>query len=101
MVSCRHGSLFCRKGFVKVIKNKTYFERYQMKLRRRQESKTDCYARKRLVIQDKNMYNTSQYKISSYHQQSFVRLLMPVYKEIRQSVQLMPMNSQSMARRLT
>ncbi|ELR60513.1 hypothetical protein M91_08937 [Bos mutus] len=40
-----------RMGFVKVVKNKTYFERYQMKLRRRQDSKTDYYARKRLMVQ--------------------------------------------------
>ena len=39
--------------------------------------------------------------MSSYQQQSFVRLLMPVCMEIWQSVQLMPMNSRSMVRRLT
>nr|P19949.2 RecName: Full=Large ribosomal subunit protein uL18; AltName: Full=60S ribosomal protein L5 [Oryctolagus cuniculus] len=45
-------------GFVKVVKNKAYFKRYQVKFRRRREGKTDYYARKRLVIQDKNKYNT-------------------------------------------
>uniref|UniRef100_A0A2R9C0W0 Ribosomal protein L5 eukaryotic C-terminal domain-containing protein n=1 Tax=Pan paniscus TaxID=9597 RepID=A0A2R9C0W0_PANPA len=50
-------------GFVKVVKNKAYFNRYQVKFRRRREGKTDYYARKRLVIQDKNKYNTPKYKM--------------------------------------
>uniref|UniRef100_A0A8C0CQ72 Large ribosomal subunit protein uL18 n=1 Tax=Balaenoptera musculus TaxID=9771 RepID=A0A8C0CQ72_BALMU len=50
-------------GFVKVVKNKTYFKRYQVKFRRRREGKTDYYARKRLVIQDKNKYNTPKYRM--------------------------------------
>ena len=37
--------------FVKVVKNKAYFKRFQVKFRRRREGKTDYYARKRLVIQ--------------------------------------------------
>uniref|UniRef100_A0A8C6BIF5 Ribosomal protein L5 eukaryotic C-terminal domain-containing protein n=1 Tax=Monodon monoceros TaxID=40151 RepID=A0A8C6BIF5_MONMO len=45
-------------GFVKVVKNKTYFKRYQVKFRRRQEGKTDYYAGKCLVIQDKKKYST-------------------------------------------
>ncbi|CAO2594053.1 60S ribosomal protein L5 [Lemmus lemmus] len=48
-------------GFVKVVKNKAYFKRYQVRFRRRREGKTDYYARKRLVIQDKNKYNTPKY----------------------------------------
>lgn len=50
-------------GFVKVIKSKAYFKRYQVKFRRRREGKTDYYARKRLVIQDKNKYNTPKYRM--------------------------------------
>uniref|UniRef100_A0A8C5QW67 Large ribosomal subunit protein uL18 n=1 Tax=Leptobrachium leishanense TaxID=445787 RepID=A0A8C5QW67_9ANUR len=50
-------------GFVKVVKNKAYFKRYQVKFRRRREGKTDYYARKRLVIQDKNKYNTPKYRM--------------------------------------
>ncbi|XP_062843397.1 60S ribosomal protein L5a [Trichomycterus rosablanca] len=50
-------------GFVKVVKNKAYFKRYQVKFRRRREGKTDYFARKRLVIQDKNKYNTPKYRI--------------------------------------
>jgi len=49
--------------FVKVVKNKAYFKRFQVKYRRRREGKTDYYARKRLVIQDKNKYNTPKYRL--------------------------------------
>lgn len=49
--------------FVKVVKNKAYFKRYQVKFRRRREGKTDYYARKRLTIQDKNKYNTPKYRM--------------------------------------
>jgi large subunit ribosomal protein L5e len=49
--------------FVKVVKNKAYFKRYQVKYRRRREGKTDYYARKRLVIQDKDKYNTPKYRM--------------------------------------
>ncbi|VDM96817.1 unnamed protein product [Thelazia callipaeda] len=50
-------------GFVKVIKNKAYFKRYQVKLKRRRQGKTDYYARKRLTVQDKNKYNTPKYRL--------------------------------------
>uniref|UniRef100_A0A8R1XTM6 Large ribosomal subunit protein uL18 n=2 Tax=Onchocerca volvulus TaxID=6282 RepID=A0A8R1XTM6_ONCVO len=50
-------------GFVKVVKNKAYFKRYQVKLRRRREGKTDYHARKRLTVQDKNKYNTPKYRL--------------------------------------
>uniref|UniRef100_A0A2K6GDH9 Large ribosomal subunit protein uL18 n=1 Tax=Propithecus coquereli TaxID=379532 RepID=A0A2K6GDH9_PROCO len=49
--------------FVKIVKNKAYFKRYQVKFRRRQEGKNDYYARKRLVIQNKNKYNTPKYRM--------------------------------------
>lgn len=49
--------------FVKLVKSKAYFKRYQVKFRRRREGKTDYYARKRLVIQDKNKYNTPKYRM--------------------------------------
>jgi len=49
-------------GFIKVVKNKAYYKRYQVKYRRRRECKTDYYARKRLVIQDKNKYKTPKYR---------------------------------------
>jgi large subunit ribosomal protein L5e len=50
-------------GFVKVVKNKAYFKRFQVKFKRRREGKTDYFARKRLVIQEKNKYNTPKYRL--------------------------------------
>jgi len=49
-------------GFVKLVKNKAYYKRFQVKYKRRREGKTDYYARKRLVTQDKNKYNTPKYR---------------------------------------
>lgn len=49
-------------GFVKVIKTKSYFSRYQVKYKRRRQCKTDYYARKRLIIQDKNKYGAPKYR---------------------------------------
>lgn len=51
------------QGFVKVVKNKQYFKRFQVKFKRRREGKTDYYARKRLIVQDKNKYNTPKYRL--------------------------------------
>eukprot|EP00121_Abeoforma_whisleri_P006750 Awhi_evm2s6146 len=48
--------------FVKVVKNKAYFKRFQVKFRRRREGKTDYYQRRKLVIQDKNKYNSPKYR---------------------------------------
>lgn len=50
-------------GFVKVVKNKAYFKRFQVKFKRRREGRTDYYARKRLVVQVKNKYNTPKYRM--------------------------------------
>jgi len=50
-------------GFVKVVKNKAYFKRFQVKFKRRREGVTDYYARKRLIFQDKNKYNTPKYRL--------------------------------------
>jgi len=47
---------------VKVVKNRAYFKRFQVKFRRRRECKTDYYARKRLIMQDKNKYNAPKYR---------------------------------------
>jgi len=49
-------------GFVKVIKNNAYFKRFQVKFKRRRQSKTDYYARQRLITQDKNKYKTPKYR---------------------------------------
>merc|ERR1711934_1039839 len=50
-------------GFVKVVKNKAYFKRFQVKWRRRREGKTDFYARKRLINQEKNKYFTPKFRL--------------------------------------
>ncbi|EMR11632.1 hypothetical protein PNEG_00071 [Pneumocystis murina B123] len=49
--------------FTKQVKNKAYYKRYQTKYRRRREGKTDYYARKRLVMQAKNKYDTPKYRL--------------------------------------
>eukprot|EP00922_Rhytidocystis_sp_ex-Travisia-forbesii_P060861 GHVS01090280.1.p1 GENE.GHVS01090280.1~~GHVS01090280.1.p1 ORF type:complete len:315 (-),score=49.59 GHVS01090280.1:155-1099(-) len=49
-------------AFVKIVKNKAYFKRYQVRYRRRREGKTDYQARRRLVLQDKNKYNAPKYR---------------------------------------
>ena len=49
-------------AFVKVQKNKAYCSRYQTKYRRRREGKTDYQARRHLVFQDKNKYDSKKYR---------------------------------------
>jgi large subunit ribosomal protein L5e len=49
-------------GFVKIVKNKAYFKRFQVKYRRRREGKTDYQARRNLIVQDKNKYNSPKYR---------------------------------------
>merc|ERR1712043_81429 len=51
-----------KMAFVKLVKNKAYFKRFQVKYKRRRQGKTDYYARKRLIIQDKNKCNTPKYR---------------------------------------
>lgn len=50
-------------AFVKVVKNKAYFKRFQVKFRRRREGKTDYYARKRLICQAKNKYGAPKFRL--------------------------------------
>jgi len=49
--------------FLRVVKSKAYFKRFQVKFKRRREGKTDYYARKRLVAQDKTKYNSPKYRL--------------------------------------
>jgi len=49
--------------FIKVVKTKSYFKRFQVQFKRRREGKTDYYARKRLTLQDKNKYNSPKYRL--------------------------------------
>jgi len=48
---------------VKVLKNKAYFKRYQVKYRRRRENKTDYCARRKMVKQPKYKYNSKKYRL--------------------------------------
>merc|ERR1712165_278743 len=50
-------------GYVKILKNKAYSKRYQTKFRRRRQGKTDYYARKRLVVNAKDKYDTKKYRM--------------------------------------
>ena len=50
-------------GFLKVVKNRAYFKKYQTKFRRRREGKTDYHARRKLILQDKDKYHTPKYRL--------------------------------------
>jgi len=50
-------------AFVKVLKNASYFKRFQVAKRRRREGKTDFHARKKMVRQDKNKFNNRKYRL--------------------------------------
>jgi len=50
-------------GFIKVVKTTSYYSRYQVKFRRRREGKTDYQARRRLIQQDKNKYDSKKYRL--------------------------------------
>ena len=50
-------------GYIKVLKTRAYLKRFQVKYRRRREGKTDYQARRRMVIQDKNKYNSTKYRL--------------------------------------
>jgi len=59
-------------AYAKVILNKAYFKRYQTKFRRRREGKTDYYARKRLVVQAKDKYNSPRFRFAVRFTNQFV-----------------------------
>jgi len=50
-------------AFLKVIKNKAYFKRFQVKRRRRRSGKTDYQARLALSKQNKDKYNAHRYRL--------------------------------------
>lgn len=50
-------------AFVKLLKNKAYFKRYQVKYRRRREGKTDYLARRKMIKQAKYKYNAKKYRL--------------------------------------
>merc|ERR1712169_134122 len=49
--------------FVKLVKNKAYFKRYQAQYRRRRDGKTDFRARRQMVLQDKTKYGAPKYRL--------------------------------------
>lgn len=49
--------------FVKIQKNKAYCSRMQTKYRRRRQGKTDYQARKWLIRQDRNKYDSKKYRL--------------------------------------
>ena len=52
-----------KEGYLKVQKNKAYFMRYQTKLRRRRECKTDYALRSKLVSHFKTKYGAIKYRL--------------------------------------
>lgn len=48
---------------IKKIKNSSFHSRFQVKWRRRREGKTNYYKRKKLLIQDKQKYNSAKYRL--------------------------------------
>lgn len=50
-------------GFIKLVKNKAYSKRMQVKPKRRRQGKTDYFARRRLVQQKKNKYDSKKYRL--------------------------------------
>jgi len=50
-------------AFVKVLKNKSFFKRYQVQKRRRAAGKTDYQARRKMVRQDRNKFNNRKYRL--------------------------------------
>jgi len=49
-------------GFVKLVKNRNYYKRYKVKMRRRRECKTNYKMRTRLIKQDKRKYNAPKWR---------------------------------------
>jgi len=52
-----------RKKKAKKTKNRAYYMRFNPKMRRRRQAKTDYQARRTLVFQDKDKYNASKYRM--------------------------------------
>mmetsp|Transcript_98813 Transcript_98813/g.120989 ORF Transcript_98813/g.120989 Transcript_98813/m.120989 type:complete len:320 (-) Transcript_98813:70-1029(-) len=49
-------------GYVKVVKNKNYYKRYKVRMRRRRECKTNYNKRRVMVRQDKRKYNAPKWR---------------------------------------
>ena len=49
-------------GYVKLVKNRNYYKRYKVRMRRRRECKTDYALRRRLITQDKRKFNAPKWR---------------------------------------
>jgi len=49
--------------FVKIVKNKAYFKRFQVQYRRLREGVTDYRARRQMVLQDKTKFGSPKYRL--------------------------------------
>jgi len=60
-----HGSrsFLFSMAFIKVLKNKAFFKRYQVQKRRRREGKTDFFARRKMIQQAGHKYNSKKYRL--------------------------------------
>lgn len=67
--------------FVKVVKNKAYFKRFQVKFRRRREGFTDYRQRHKLITQDKNKYSAPKYRLVVRFTNKYV-ICQVIYAEI-------------------
>jgi len=67
--------------FVKVVKDKAYFKRYQVKFRRRREGRTDYRQRHKLITQDKNKYQSPKYRLVVRFSNRYVNVQI-IYAEI-------------------
>lgn len=67
--------------FVKVVKNKAYFKRFQVKFRRRREGRTDYRQRHKLITQDKNKYSSPKYRLVVRFSNRYVTVQV-IYAEI-------------------
>jgi len=60
--------------FVKVIKDKSYFKRFQVKFARRRSGHTDYAARHKLITQDKNKYQSPKYRLVVRFSNQYVKV---------------------------
>eukprot|EP00483_Globobulimina_turgida_P001831 UN01833 len=49
-------------GYVKLVKNRNYYKRFKVKMRRRRQCKTDYALRRRLITQDKRKFNAPKWR---------------------------------------
>ena len=83
--------------FVKVVKNKAYFKRFQVKFRRRREGRTDYRQRHKLITQDKNKYQSPKYRLCVRFTNKYV-LVQVIYAEIDGDKVLCSANSKELPR---